>query len=124
MKTAELLELHDELTQAAKAIMSAKNHDYTGAAGDPFANFRGSESLGVDPIVGILLRMQDKMQRIRTFAAKGELHVKGEGVRDAILDILNYAVLAAGLIEDSSPTDHSLTFTNCRSLNIQENTVP
>lgn len=89
--------LHDELTRHARGIMEAKNHDYRGGSGDPYANFRGSVSLGVDPITGVLLRVQDKLMRIKTFAEKGELKVKGEGLKDAVTDVINYMVLAYGL---------------------------
>lgn len=95
-----LVEFHKELTKQAFDIIEAKNHDYRGGTGDPFANFRGSTVFGIDPIVGILLRMQDKMMRIKTFAEKKQLLVKGEGVRDAILDIINYSVLIAGMLEE------------------------
>jgi len=105
MTTTELLALHDDLCTRGKEIMTSKNHDYTGGGGDPFANFRGSTALGVDPIVGILLRVQDKMQRIKTFAEKGELKVKGESVKDALIDTINYMILIGGLIEDSQEED-------------------
>lgn len=100
-RVEELLAAHDKLTSAAKSIMRAKNHDYTSGSGDPFANFRGSSALGIDPVVGILLRMQDKMQRVKTFVEKGELQVKGEGVEDAIIDLINYSVLMYGLSQES-----------------------
>lgn len=101
---AELIQRHMDLCQRARDIMVAKNHDYRGGGGDPFANFRGSNTFGIDPIVGILLRMQDKMMRIKTFAEKGQLKVKGEGVEDAILDIINYAALIDGLCREERPT--------------------
>jgi hypothetical protein len=82
----------------AYALMESKNHDYRGGSGDPFANFRRSVELGVEPEVGLLMRMLDKIQRIKTFATKGELAVKGEPVWDAIVDIINYAVLCYGLL--------------------------
>lgn len=98
MKIETLLQLHDELTQSAKKIMVAKNHDYTSGSGDPFANFRGSNYLGIHPVIGIQLRQQDKIQRVKTFVEKGELKVKGESVKDAIVDQINYLVLQYGLI--------------------------
>ena len=103
MSAAQLLEQHDELCKSAKDLMTRKNHDYTSGSGDPFANFRGSMSLGIDPIIGVMLRMQDKMMRIRTFAEKGELKVKDEGVKDALVDLINYTVLMYGLIEEGKP---------------------
>jgi len=100
MTRDELLELHKYLCCQARTVMEAKNHDYT-CDGDPFANFRASECLGVDPVISILVRTIDKLQRIRTFVTCGELRVKGEGVKNSIVDIINYAVLAAGLIYDN-----------------------
>ena len=91
-----LEELHDE----ARRIMEAKNHDYRGGSDDPYANFRGSTSLGIEPILGILLRVQDKMMRIKTFTEKGQLKVKGEGVKDALVDVTNYMALIYGLIKE------------------------
>lgn len=101
--TAELMETHHELTQKARDLMRSKNHDYRGGAdSDPYANFRGSDQLGIHPVVGILLRMQDKIMRVKTFAEKGQLMVKGEGIDDALIDIINYAVLIKGMIDFDS----------------------
>lgn len=93
LTAAQLLELHGTLTSDALAIMRAKNHDYTSGSGDPLANFRGASYLGIHPVLGILLRQQDKIMRVRTFVEKGELKVKGESVKDAIVDQINYLVL-------------------------------
>ncbi len=95
---ARLIDRHMDLCQKARDIMVAKNHDYRGGTGDPFANFRGSTTFGIHPAVGILLRMQDKQMRIKTFVEKNALMVKGEGIDDAILDIINYAVLLQGML--------------------------
>lgn len=101
MTRTQLLALHDETCGKCRAIMLAKNNDYAGGRGndaDPFANFKMAQSIGVHPVVGILLRMMDKMQRIRTFTLDGGLAVSGESVFDAFDDILNYAILGKGLV--------------------------
>lgn len=100
MSATRLLEQHDDLCKSAKDLMTRKNHDYTSGSGDPFANFRGASYLGIKPELGILLRMQDKMMRIRTFIEKGELKVKDESVKDALVDLVNYTVLIYGLIQE------------------------
>ncbi|NJO83652.1 MAG: hypothetical protein HC828_13170 [Blastochloris sp.] len=87
----------NELNETCLRIMEAKNHDYRGGTGDPYANFRRSTILGIDPEIGIMLRMCDKHQRIRTFITRGMLKVKGESVLDAILDCHNYTCLAIGM---------------------------
>jgi len=99
-RTGLLLQRHQYLCDTARELMSRKNHDYTAASGDPFANFRGSDYLGIKPELGILLRMQDKMMRVRTFVDKGELRVKGENVKDALIDLINYTALLYGLIKE------------------------
>ena len=96
----KLTDLHEQLCSEARALMEAKNHDYTSGSGDPLANFRGSSFLGINPITGIQLRQQDKMMRIRTFVEKGKLNVANESVRDAILDQINYLVLQYAYIEE------------------------
>jgi len=106
MNQQELFKLHETTCAKALETMRSKNHDYSGG-GDPFSNFRGSEILGIHPVVGILLRMQDKIKRINTFATKGKLEVKNEGVNDAIEDIINYAILIKGMLNDNkeNPVD-------------------
>ena len=96
----KLLDLHDELCSKGREIMQAKNADYTCGSADPYANFRISETMDIDPVVGIILRIQDKLQRIKSFSQMGELKVKGETVDDACLDIINYAVLVRGLLKE------------------------
>ena len=102
MTHEELLELHRRHSDHCRCIMERKNKDYTGGekAKDPFANFRAAETIGIHPIKGILLRMQDKIQRLNTFANDGKLSVENESSTDACHDLINYAILILGLIED------------------------
>ena len=109
MSAVPLLALHDELCKSAKDLMTRKNYDYTSGSGDSFANFRGSTYLGIDPVLGVMLRMQDKMMRIKTFAEKGELKVKDEGAKDALVDLINYTVLMYGLIQEKQATPATKT---------------
>jgi len=90
--------------------MKVKNNDYTGGkdADDVFANFRCSTILDVHPVTGILMRVMDKIQRIKTFTNDGQLSVAGETVDDACEDIINYAILAKAMLqqerEEKGPT--------------------
>lgn len=104
----------EDLCKKAKDIMTSKNHDYSGAEekgqpSDRFANFRGSVALGIHPVLGILLRMQDKTMRIKTFAEKGQLLVKGESVEDALVDIVNYCILAGGFVIEAKEEKEQAT---------------
>ena len=91
-----------DLMEEARFLMTQKNHDYTSGSGDPFANFRTAANFDVHPAVGILMRMNDKMQRIRTFAERGKLEVDGEGLRDACIDMINYSVLVYALLTEDN----------------------
>lgn len=97
----ELYKLHKELALQSFQLMERKNHDYAGKdGGDPFANFRRCEALGLcSSEIGILVRISDKLARLTTFIKDGELKVKDEGVKDTILDLINYCVLFYGLIK-------------------------
>lgn len=101
MNRKELMILHATLCHEAIDLMQKKNADYGGDV-DPFANFRGSAPLGVHPVLGILVRMGDKMQRLRSFVSKGKLEVSDETWRDSIVDIMNYSVLAAGMLTEEA----------------------
>ena len=107
MTTKELLEFHDEVTQAAKDMMAKKNHDYTAGSGDPFANFRGSQFLGVHPVMGILMRTMDKFKRIQTFIERGTLAVDDESVMDAVEDSVNYLILVGAMIREMQETKNA-----------------
>jgi hypothetical protein len=104
MQIPDLLQLHDETTQKCRAIMERKNSDYTGGktATDALANFKTATALGLHPVTGLLLRMQDKLMRVRSFVADGELRVTGETVEDACDDLVNYAILCKALLREES----------------------
>lgn len=74
-----------------RAMHLKKGADY-GAGDDCFANVRASERFGIPAWLGAVLRGNDKMARIQSFAVKGEL--KNEPLEDSLLDLANYAIIA------------------------------
>jgi hypothetical protein len=96
-KREYLLQLHKETSDTAYEICKRKNSDYANES-DPYANFRVSSGYGVHPVKAILIRVSDKLARIGNFVEKGNL--ENESVDDAILDVINYAILMRGLIHD------------------------
>ena len=78
-------------------LIKDKSHDYS-EGDDPFVNFRTSEDLGVDKLVGLNVRLLDKVARIKSFSRSGNL--KNESIKDAYKDLIGYAVLALGMIEE------------------------
>mgnify|MGYP002623717567 CR=1 FL=1 len=102
MTSKQLIELHDQTCKSCRDIMLKKNNDYTGGkkATDIFANFNSSKILDIHPVQGLLLRVIDKVQRIRSFTNDKELSVPNETVEDACDDIVNYAILAKAMLLD------------------------
>jgi len=96
----QLEEVIEKAHQKRTAIIRSKNHDYTNGSKDLFANFRASEVLEINPEIGILLRVIDKIKRCQTFFSKKTLLVEGEGILDSLDDIQNYIDLIRGLLEE------------------------
>ena len=88
-----LYRLHDEMCKAAKAIMRKKNADYA-REGDPFHNFRRHG------LKGFVVRMDDKMCRLDNYVEKGTFEVADESIEDTLADLINYAVLFRGWLEE------------------------
>lgn len=80
-----------------KKMHDIKGHDYGDE--DEYANIRASEELGISPWIGVALRLNDKMQRLKKFARVGELKVKDESVLDTFIDIAVYAIIGHIMFE-------------------------
>ena len=88
------LELLDEL----RTLHLSKSQDY-GSASDPLANIRsGADFVNIEPWRGCMVRVADKVQRLRTFCRTGRL--VHEGVRDTLLDLAAYSLLAIVLFDE------------------------
>jgi hypothetical protein len=92
------LKLLDEMRE----LHIRKNAGYSGHSTDRWANFRLSESLGVSPLVGVLVRMSDKWIRITNLAKDSRLDMVGESLRDTLMDIAAYALIAICLLEEKN----------------------
>ena len=88
------LELLEELRQ----LHLSKSQDY-GSESDPLANIRsGADFVNIEPWRGCLVRVADKVQRLKTFCKTGRL--VHEGVRDTLLDLAAYSLLAIVLFDE------------------------
>lgn len=70
-----------------------KNHDY----GDSF--HKTFEAFGV---IAPLIRISDKMERLKTLAKKEAL-VKDESMKDTLIDIANYSIMTVIEMENNLP---------------------
>jgi hypothetical protein len=71
----------------ALELFTRKNADY----GDAFAKYG---------IVGVLMRIEDKIQRALSITNNGVILVDDEKLKDTLLDLHNYAAMALMLKED------------------------
>jgi hypothetical protein len=86
-----------QFAQIGLATARAKNKDYAGN-GDPFANFRNSEAVGVSTARGMLVRMMDKVARISNLITRPPA-VANESLLDTCVDLAMYALILAAYIK-------------------------
>jgi hypothetical protein len=87
----EILQLH-----------ARKQEDY-GSDTDPFANVRSSGEFGVPPWVGALVRLNDKVTRLKNFAARRTL--ANESAEDSMMDLAVYALIALILYREDNQAE-------------------
>lgn len=89
-----------ELLEELRTLHLSKSQDY-GSASDPLANIRsGADFVNIEPWRGCMVRVADKVQRLRTFCRTGRL--VHEGVRDTLLDLAAYSLLAIVLFDEGA----------------------
>lgn len=76
-----------QIQSTALQLFAKKNADY----GDAFAKFG---------IIGVLMRIEDKIQRALSISKNGVVLVQDEGITDTLLDLHNYAAMALMLINE------------------------
>ena len=90
-----------QLLETMKETHDAKRHDYANDE-DVFANFRTCEAAGIPAWKGCCIRIGDKFSRIMGFAKKEKLKVKDERIKDTLIDMANYALIALILYEEQA----------------------
>jgi hypothetical protein len=95
----EVIEIHKELCDEARAIIKIKGRDYNREqqnGGDTLFNMSVSSLLGITKTVtqGILVRISDKFMRLISLTKypTETPAVKDESVKDTIKDMINYLV--------------------------------
>ena len=79
-KSDKLERLSNDLVK----IYKAKNKDYGDSFSDSFKEFG---------LISAVVRMNDKMNRIKSLSKKGGRHVEDESLRDSLMDLANYAMM-------------------------------
>ena len=81
------VEQMEAVQASALEMFKKKNADY----GDAFAQFG---------VVGILMRIEDKIQRSLSITKNGVNLVLDEGIRDTLMDLHNYAAMGVMLLDE------------------------
>ncbi len=68
-------------------LFKKKNKDY----GDAFAKYG---------VIGVLMRIEDKIQRSMSITKNGVNLVEDEKIRDTLIDLHNYAAMAIMLMDE------------------------
>jgi hypothetical protein len=76
-----------KIQNEALELFTKKNIDY----GDAFAKYGA---------VGVLMRIQDKLQRTMSITKNGVNLVNDEGIRDTLIDLHNYSAMAMMLLDE------------------------
>jgi hypothetical protein len=84
----------EKIQAEALELFKKKNADY----GDAFAKYG---------LVGVLMRIEDKIQRGLSITKNGVVLVSDEGLKDTLLDLHNYAAMAMMLLEESGNNERS-----------------
>ena len=84
---ANRVEQMEKIQEEGLLLFKKKNADY----GDAFAKYG---------IIGVLMRIEDKMQRSLSITKNGVNLVKDENIRDTLLDLHNYAAMGLMLLDE------------------------
>jgi hypothetical protein len=76
----------------ALELFTKKNIDY----GDAFAKYGA---------VGVLMRIEDKLQRFMSITKNGVNLINDEGIRDTLIDLHNYSAMALMLLDEDENED-------------------
>ena len=87
----------------ALELFTKKNIDY----GDAFAKYG---------VIGVLMRIEDKLQRSMSITKNGVNLIKDERIRDTLLDLHNYSAMALMLLDEQSVVEIPKSLQMCRDI--------
>ena len=76
---------YDSTINMSRTLFMKKNEDY----GDSFITYN---------FIGVLVRLQDKVNRLENLMTKDEKNIIFESIEDSMMDSINYCILALMLI--------------------------
>ncbi|WP_028124748.1 nucleotide modification associated domain-containing protein [Eremococcus coleocola] len=86
----------EEITTEMTDLYKRKNADY----GDSF-----TQSLDEFGVIAGVVRLSDKMNRIKALTKNDSQQVKDESIKDTLKDLANYAIMTLMWLEDAKIKD-------------------
>lgn len=94
MEHKRFFELLTELSQ----IYTVKAQDYSGDT--PLKDIKEVSDLGIEPWIGVVVRMIHKFGRLKQLTKSGKVECKDETIRDTLMDIAGYSLITIMLLEE------------------------
>ena len=82
----------ETVQNGALEMFKKKNKDY----GDAFAKYG---------LIGVLMRIEDKIQRALSITKNGVNMVNDESIRDTLMDLHNYAAMGVMLLDEKEESN-------------------
>ena len=79
------VERFKQITEEMQELCKRKNSDYGNSVNDTYRKYG---------MTAYLVRLEDKLNRARNIVLKGNQQVGDERVRDTLMDMANYCILA------------------------------
>ena len=86
-----------EVQKEGLELFKKKNADY----GDAFANYG---------VVGVLVRMGDKIARLQSITTKCVSLINTESLRDTLIDLHNYSAMAIMLLDEEKREETNIPY--------------
>lgn len=79
------VERFKQITEEMQELCKRKNSDYGSSVNDTYKRYG---------LVSYLVRMEDKINRVRNLVLNKDQKVEDEKIRDTLMDLANYSILA------------------------------
>lgn len=80
-----ILEEHQKILDYIHKLYETKNNDYGDSVHETYKRYG---------LTSFLVRIEDKLNRVRTLSQNGQQMVSDEKIEDSLLDLANYAIIA------------------------------
>lgn len=98
MNEIKRIEYHKELLDKLHELYKTKNSDYGNSVYETYKRYG---------LTSFLVRIEDKINRVRTLSNNGSRKVSDEKLEDSLMDLANYSLLALIELENDKISKES-----------------